>query len=166
MNGGSSDEPGLVQLARLIQVRCLERGLTLATAESCTGGLIAHLLTEVPGSSDYFIGAAVTYSDALKRGLLNVPGELLRTGGAVSADVAIAMAVGCRSKLGSDMAVSVTGIAGPDGGSPEKPVGLTYVAIADAAGHDVRRFVWSEGRSGNKRRSAEAALTLLLERLA
>lgn len=166
MNGGSSDAAGLVELARLVQVRCVERGLSLATAESCTGGLIAHLLTEVPGSSDYFIGGAVTYSDTLKRGLLDVPDELLRTHGAVSAHVAIAMAEGCRSKLGSDMAVSVTGIAGPEGGSPEKPVGLTYVAVADAAGHDVRRFLWSGGRSGNKRRSAEAALMMLLERLA
>ena len=140
-------------------------GLTLATVESCTGGLIGHLITEVPGSSAYYLGGFVTYSDAQKRDAVGVGEEVLAAHGAVSAQVAMAMAVGGRARTGADLAVSVTGIAGPDGGTPQKPVGLTYVAVADADGTEVRRFVWGGDRSDNKRRSAAAALELLLERL-
>jgi PncC family amidohydrolase len=156
----------LVKVAERLQEICLARSLTVGTAESETGGLVAHLLTEVPGSSDYFNGAVVAYSDAAKRNLLGVPAELLAAHGAVSAQVARAMAAGARERLGVRLAVAVTGIAGPGGGSDAKPVGLTYVAVADDAGDDVRRFNWTGDRAENKRLSAAAALELLLERAA
>lgn len=154
----------LVALAERLQGICLGRSLTVATAESCTGGLVAHILTEVPGSSGYFQGALVTYSDEAKKTLLGVPDEILAAHGAVSAQVARAMAAGARERLGVGLAVAVTGIAGPDGGSEAKPVGLTYVAVADEGGEEVRRFHWTGDRAENKRLSAEAALELLLER--
>jgi PncC family amidohydrolase len=126
---------------------------------------VAHLITEVPGSSDYFIGGIVTYSNDLKTGLVDVPTEVLDAHGAVSAQVARAMADGARRRLNVDVAVAVTGVAGPDGGTATKPVGLTYVAIAAVDGDDVRRHVWDSDRSGNKRLSAAAALELVLSRL-
>lgn len=126
---------------------------------------MAHLITEVPGSSDYFAGGLVTYSNDLKTGLVDVPADVLEAHGAVSAQVARAMAVGARRRLAVDVAVAVTGVAGPDGGTPAKPVGLTYVAVADTDGDDVRRHVWDSDRTGNKRLSAGAALDLLLARL-
>jgi PncC family amidohydrolase len=148
-----------------VQGACLERGLSLTTAESCTGGLIGHLLTEVPGSSAYYRGGLVSYSDELKQAELGVPGATLDRHGAVSAQTCVAMAQGARERYGSDLALAVTGIAGPEGGTPAKPVGLTYVAVADAAGAEVRRHVWAADRSTNKLHSARAALELLLERL-
>jgi PncC family amidohydrolase len=160
---GPSDD-GLVDRARRVGEAMRAAGLRLATAESCTGGLVAHLITEVSGSSDYFAGALVTYSNELKEALADVPADVLAAHGAVSAQVARAMAEGARRRLGVDVAVSVTGIAGPDGGSAAKPVGLTYVGVADEEGVDVRRYVWDGDRAGNKRRSAEAALDLVLER--
>jgi nicotinamide-nucleotide amidase len=155
----------LLDLARRVGAACREHGVRLGTAESCTGGLVGHLITEVPGSSDYFAGAVVTYANELKVALADVPGPVLEAHGAVSAQVARAMADGARRRLGVDVAIAVTGVAGPDGGSAAKPVGLTYVAIADPAGDDVRRFVWDGDRSGNKRLSAAAALELVVERL-
>ena len=155
----------LVDLARQVQGRCLALGWTLATAESCTGGLLAHLLTEVPGSSEYFSGGVVCYANEAKVTVAGVPRETLEAHGAVSAQVAVAMAEGVRARLEADVAVAVTGIAGPGGGSEAKPVGLTYVALADAAGHEVRRHLWHGDRHENKLASAEAALMLLLDRL-
>jgi PncC family amidohydrolase len=160
----ASDEE-LLELARRVGVACRERGLRIGTAESCTGGLVAHLITEVPGSSDYFTGGFVTYGNELKTGLVDVPGDVLAAHGAVSAQVARAMADGARRRLAVDLGVAVTGVAGPDGGTAAKPVGLTYVAIADADGDDVRRHVWDSDRTGNKRLSAAAALDLVLARL-
>ncbi len=155
----------LVELAERLQAHCVGRGLTVATAESCTGGLVAHLLTEVPGSSGYLRGGIVAYADDVKRGQLAVPAEVLEAHGAVSAQVAIAMAEGARDRLGATLAVAVTGVAGPQGGSPAKPVGLVYVAVAGGEEPpEVRRFLWPGDRAGNKRASAEAAITMLLER--
>jgi PncC family amidohydrolase len=154
----------LVDLARRVGEAMRAAGRRLATVESCTGGLVAHVITEIPGSSDYFAGALVTYSNELKEALADVPAEVLAAHGAVSAQVARAMAEGARQRLAVDVAVAVTGIAGPDGGSAAKPVGLTYIAIADPDGVDVRRHVWDADRSGNKRYSAAAALELVLER--
>jgi PncC family amidohydrolase len=159
-----TDDRLVAQADRLYRV-CVERSLTVSTAESCTGGLVAHAITEIAGSSAYFLGAFVTYADDVKRDQLGVPAELLAAHGAVSAQVARAMAEGARARLGSDLAVAITGIAGPGGGSAEKPVGLTYVAVADGDGADVRRHLWTGDRSANKRDSAAAALDLLLERL-
>jgi PncC family amidohydrolase len=157
----------LVDLVERLQGECLARGLTVATAESCTGGLVAHLLTEVPGSSGYLRGGIVAYSDAVKRDQLGVPADVLAAHGAVSAQVAVAMAAGVCERLAADIGVAVTGIAGPDGGSDAKPVGLVYVAVAGAGGPpEVRRFQWSGDRSGNKSASAEAAISMLLERAA
>jgi len=155
----------LAELSIRLGALCSARGLRVATVESCTGGLVGHLITDVPGSSAYFVGGFVTYSDALKREAVGVPDDVLAAHGAVSAQVAMAMATGGRERMGADLAVSVTGIAGPDGGSESKPVGLTYVAVADAAGVAVKRFAWSGDRAENKRRSAQAALELLLERV-
>jgi PncC family amidohydrolase len=152
----------LVDLVERLQAGCLARGLTVATAESCTGGLVAHLLTEVPGSSGYVRGGIVAYADDVKRSQLGVPAEVLEAHGAVSAQVAIAMAEGARELLGTDLAVAVTGIAGPDGGSEAKPVGLVYVAVAGIGAPVVRRFLWTGDRGQNKRASAEAALEMLL----
>jgi PncC family amidohydrolase len=154
----------LVGLAERLQGICLERGLTVATAESCTGGLVASAITDVSGSSGYFRGSIVAYADETKRDVLGVGAEVLGAHGAVSAQVARAMALGARERLAVDLAVSVTGIAGPGGGSDEKPVGLTYIAAADGVGVEVRRHQWVGDRAANKRSSAEAALALLLER--
>ncbi len=154
----------LVALAGRIHERLTGLHLTVATAESCTGGLVGHLLTEIPGSSDWFVGGAISYSNAVKHGVLGVTDEALERHGAVSAQVAVAMAEGARRAFGADLAVAVTGIAGPAGGSDAKPVGLTYVSVADAKGHEVQRHHWIGDRSANKRASARAALVLLLER--
>ncbi len=163
---GATEQPRdpLVALAERIQTLCVARSLTVATAESCTGGLVANLITEVDGSSTYFLGGVVSYSNEAKRSLLDVPGELIDAHGAVSAQVARAMADGARRRFKASVAVAVTGIAGPGGGTAEKPVGLTYVATADDGGAEVRRHHWSADRTGNKRESARAALELLLER--
>ncbi len=155
----------LVALAARLGERCRALGLHVATVESCTGGLVGHLITEIPGSSAYYSGGFVTYSDDLKQSAVGVPHDVLAAHGAVSAQAAMAMAIGGRERTGADLAVAVTGVAGPDGGSPSKPVGLTYVAVADAAGIAVKRHLWSGDRSENKRLSAAAALELLLERV-
>ena len=162
------DGPGpddLVAMAARLGERCLAADRRIATVESCTGGLVAHLITEIPGSSNWFVGGFVTYSNALKSDTVGVPAEVLAAHGAVSAQVAMAMATGGRERTGADLAVAVTGIAGPDGGTPSKPVGLTYVAVADKVGVAVKRHVWTGDRSANKRLSAGAALALLLERV-
>ena len=159
------DDDPLVRLVEQLQERCLADGVTVATAESCTGGLIAKLITDVAGASGYFLGGVVSYSNAAKTELLGVPGEQLAAHGAVSAQVARAMAVGVSHRTLADLAVAVTGICGPGGGSPAKPVGLTYVAVAGEAGADVRRFVWAGDRSANREATARAAVELLLERV-
>ena len=134
----------------------------MAAAESCTGGLVGHVITQVPKSSDHFLGGIVSYSDAVKEELLGVSGELLRRVGAVSAEVAEAMTSGTLDRFpAAHMAVAVTGIAGPDGGTEEKPVGLTYVAAALRGGSAVvQRHTWPHDRDGNKRASALAAIDL------
>ncbi|HLM35699.1 MAG TPA: CinA family nicotinamide mononucleotide deamidase-related protein [Gaiellaceae bacterium] len=118
---------GELSIEEIVLARCRERGLTLATAESCTGGMIAARLTSVPGSSEVFLGAVVSYADEVKAAQLGVPETVLETHGAVSAETAAAMARGARERLGADVAVAVTGIAGPGGGSEAKPVGLVHV---------------------------------------
>ena len=134
----------------------------MAAAESCTGGLVGHVITQVPRSSDHFLGGIVSYSNAAKESLLGVPADLLERTGAVSAEVAEAMTAGILERFPvARLAVAVTGIAGPDGGSAEKPVGLTYVAGALRDGPAVvERHTWSHDRDGNKRASALAVLEL------
>lgn len=155
----------LVALAERVGAACRARGWTIGTAESCTAGLVAHVITEVAGSSDYFRGGLVIYADDVKVAVGDVPAATLAAHGAVSAQVAVAMAEGVRRRLGVDIAVAITGVAGPGGGTEAKPVGLTYLAVADASVDDVRRHVWTFDRSGNKRASAAAALAMVVERL-
>lgn len=141
------------------------RGWTLAVGESCTGGLLSHRLTQVPGSSQYFLGGVVAYSNSAKQALLGVDELTLTEHGAVSEETAKEMARGARSAFLVHVGVSVTGIAGPDGGTPDKPVGLTYVGVVTPTGERVERFEWSGDREANKQASAEAALGLLLQTL-
>lgn len=142
-----------------------QRKLMLATAESCTGGLLGHRLTNVPGSSDYYLGGVVAYSNRLKEALLGVEPRTLRTHGAVSEETAREMARGARQRLGADLAVSITGIAGPTGGTAEKPVGLTYVALSADGDEKCQRFVFGGDRLGNKEAAAEAAMRLITDLL-
>lgn len=139
----------------------IERGLTLATAESCTGGLLGNRITNVAGSSEYYLGGIVSYSDAAKMNLLGVSQETLKEFGAVSEETAQEMALGARRVLQSDVGVSITGIAGPTGGTEDKPVGLVYIAVDVAGDVAVRKFVFSEDRRYNKEVSAQAALNLV-----
>ena len=160
-----ADSSALTQLATQLQHLAIERGVTIGTAESCTGGLVGHSITAIPGASAYYLGGVVSYSDAVKHELVGVPRATLERHGAVSAQVAVAMAEGIRQRVGCDLSVAVTGVAGPDGGTEAKPVGLTYVATARAAGHEVRRHVWSGDRVANKEHSAMAALQMLIHAL-
>jgi len=157
-------------------VRALEqRGLTLSVAESCTGGLIGDLVTDVPGSSRVYPGGVVAYANRPKRDLLGVPAELLQAHGAVSAEAVLAMAEGVRRALGTDVGVGVSGVAGPTGGSAEKPVGTVFIACVTPTASEVERHVWtpepgagetdgagSSLREHNKHESALAALELVL----
>jgi PncC family amidohydrolase len=158
-----------VSLAKGVGELLRRRGFMLATAESCTGGLIGHLITETPGSSDYFAGGAIVYSYAAKERVLGVDHDLLLHEGAVSAAVAQQMAQGALHLYGAQAALAVTGVAGPGGGSPDKPMGLVYIHLSAADGAERgERFVWNSDRSGNKLLSAHAALTMArdyLERL-
>ena len=136
---------GTLEQAVVLYLR--ERGLTLACAESCTGGLIAKRITDIAGCSDVFMGGCVTYSNEAKQRLLSVSAETLERYGAVSEQTAAEMARGVRERLGTDIGVSATGIAGPGGGTPEKPVGTVYVGISTARGEEVRRLSLSAMRS-------------------
>ena len=138
-----------------------EKSLTLATAESCTGGLIGHRLTQVSGSSDYYKEGFVVYSNQAKMDRLGVEPRLIEEFGAVSEPVAEAMAQGVCRVTGADIGVSVTGIAGPSGGSDLKPVGLTYIAVHDRSGTHCRKFIFTHDRVRNKERAAQAALNLV-----
>ena len=156
----------LTHLAAELGRRLLAAGLTCATAESCTGGLVGHLITEIAGSSAYFMGGAITYSNAAKAHILGVSETTLDTDGAVSAPAAAQMAAGARRLYDVDMAVSITGIAGPGGGTPEKPVGLVHLHVSAADGYEQSAAqVWPADRHGNKLLSAQAALQMLLDYL-
>ncbi len=161
---GEDDETLEGAVARLLQ----ERGATLALAESCTGGLLAKRLTDMPGSSAYFTEGLVTYSNEAKERLLGVPHALLLEHGAVSEPVARAMAEGARRISGADYGLSVTGIAGPDGGTEEKPVGLVFVGISDAEGTFAEKLdftAWARSRDSIRERSTNRAFDLLRLRL-
>ncbi|WP_432713206.1 competence/damage-inducible protein A [Pedobacter sp.] len=138
------------------------RQLTLSTAESCTGGYIAHLITQHPGSSKVYEGGAVTYSYALKEAVLGVKPETLQNFGAVSEETVKEMALGALARFKTDFAVAVSGIAGPDGGTPEKPVGTVWIAVASASGVTAKVFLFGNRRVQNISRSAAAALNMVL----
>jgi len=139
------------------------RGWTLAVAESCTGGLIGHLLTEIPGASDYFLGGVICYSDRIKMEQLGVAKATLVRDGAVSEETARQMALGARARLGASFGLAVTGIAGPAGGSDAKPVGTTWIAVASPDREQAARFHFDGDRTAIKEQAAHQALLFLLE---
>ncbi len=139
------------------------KGLTVSVAESCTGGRLGDMLTDVPGSSDYFLGGVISYSNDAKVGLLGVSPKTLKAKGAVSEEVAIQMAAGVRTKLGADIGIGVTGIAGPAGGTPMKPVGLVYIAVSSRRSLECSRNLFRGSRSSIKDQSVRRALKMLRE---
>jgi nicotinamide-nucleotide amidase len=157
--------PEDVTLEELVGRLLKERGLTLAVAESCTGGLIGHRLTEVPGSSDYFLGGVVSYSNEAKQDLVRVPAEVLAQKGAVSPETARDMAKGVRETFRADVGLAVTGIAGPSGGSPAKPVGTVYIGMVSPDGEDVWHYVFYGDRTEIKTLTAETAIDRLRRKL-
>jgi len=161
--GAPGAESPVDPLARELGGVLRERGLTVAVAESCTGGLLGALITDQPGSSTYFLGGVIAYSDQAKRDQLNVSASVIARNGAVSAPAAEAMAAGARERFGSDIAAGVTGIAGPDSDRTTKPVGLTYVAIASARGVASHEYHFAGDRWSNRRQAAGEALRLLIE---
>lgn len=140
-------------------------GLRLAVAESCTGGLVGHLITNVPGSSTYYMGSVTAYAYEAKVRLLGVRWGTLEKYGAVSKETALEMACGVRRALAADIGVAVSGIAGPGGGTPEKPVGLVWIGLSAASVDEAWKFVWPGDRLAVKEQSAEAALRLLVDYL-
>ncbi|HYL08572.1 MAG TPA: CDP-diacylglycerol--glycerol-3-phosphate 3-phosphatidyltransferase [Candidatus Udaeobacter sp.] len=160
---GGAPEP---DLPRELGDTLIATGLTLGVAESCTGGLVGSLITDQPGSSRYFKGGVIAYSDDVKRSELGVPAELLKSAGAVSREVAEAMAEGLRSRLDVRLAVSVTGIAGPDADGSRKPVGLTYIAVASERGTSSREFRFGGDRTANRRDAATQAMRMVIEEAA
>lgn len=158
--------PGCANLAQAVGVMLRERGASVATAESCTGGAIAQEITAVPGASDYFVGGVVVYANEWKTNWLGVPPPMIEQHGAVSAEVAEAMARGLRERTGADFAIAVTGIAGPGGGTEEKPVGLVFIAIGGPDGGMVVRHVFPGNRETVQRRTTILALSNLRTMLA
>lgn len=140
-----------------------KNNLTVATAESCTGGLLAHLLTNISGSSEYFERGVITYSNKSKMELLGVPQETIKEYGAVSKQTAKAMAIGIKEQANVDIGISTTGVAGPTGGTKEKPVGLVYIGIATSRKTEVKRFLFSKDRLQNKEKTCYKTLEFLLE---
>lgn len=154
---GFDDENMAMAVGRML----MEQSKTLALAESCTGGYIAHSITSNPGSSAYFKGGVVAYSNEIKNRLLNVPEKMIVEHGAVSQEIAEAMAVGARKALNADYAISTTGIAGPDGGTDEKPVGTVWIGVAGPSGVISKKYIFKHNRERNIIRSAQTALNLL-----
>ena len=152
-------------LSRALQERLKNGECSLATAESCTGGLLGHLITAIPGSSAYFWGGVISYNNDVKHRILGVRQETLETKGAVSAECAREMAQGIRRLTRADIGISITGIAGPTGATPEKPLGLTYIHLSTADCEYGEVFIWHGTRSENKLASAKAALRLILKYL-
>jgi PncC family amidohydrolase len=149
---------------KLVQ-KLTDQGLTLSLAESCTGGMVARHVTAVAGASAVFTGGIVCYSNAVKRDLLGVPQTVLDTQGAVSREAAVLLADQVRALLHTDLAAAVTGIAGPDGGNVDKPVGLVYIAVVGPASRIVRRYVFSGNRECIRRQASASTLSMLLELL-
>ncbi|MBI4656434.1 MAG: CinA family protein [Elusimicrobia bacterium] len=163
--GKLSEQPLRGHRCRRLCRRLKIRNATLATAESCTGGLLSHLITQVPGSSDYFKGGITAYSNGLKTGILGVRKKTLQKYGAVSKQCAIEMARGARKLFAADYSISVTGIAGPSGGTDKKPVGLVYFAVAGPDGAACFKKIFRGSRSTIKRLSADFALDMLIKKI-
>ena len=150
-------------LAAQLLRRLKEQGRTLATAESCTGGGIGHVLTAIPGSSAVYLGGVISYTNGVKAGLLHVPKQILDTVGAVSPETAEAMVLGVRSAIGADVGISVTGLAGPDSDGSDKPVGLVYAAAGDGKTTLVRENIFPGDREDVRNQAIREALRLALE---
>jgi len=140
----------------------LEKGWSIAVAESCTGGLLGARITSVPGSSGYFKGGVIAYSNQLKEDLLGVPAELIAQSGAVSSEAALAMASGLMH-LGVQVGVAITGVAGPGGGTPVNPIGTSWIGVVTPGGEHVQRFQWGGTREENRIQSVEAAIEFVLD---
>ncbi|UCD14754.1 MAG: CinA family protein [Thermoplasmatales archaeon] len=153
------------QLLNKISDKLKKHHLSVAIAESCTGGLLAHTLTNISGSSEYFDRGIVSYNNQAKVELLGVPEETLKQYGAVSEQTARAMAIGIKERSNVDIGISTTGIAGPTGGTKEKPVGLVYIGIASLKNVEVKKFIFSGDRMQNKESTCNAALEMLLKSL-
>ena len=147
----------IIQVHKLL----IRKKKTVAVAESCTGGLLSSLLTDLPGSSVFFLLGVVAYSNKAKRDILKIPAGLIKKHGAVSSQVAVAMAQNVRRRAGADLGIGITGIAGPGGGTPDKPVGTVYIAAASKSVKICKKFRFRADRSGVRRKSAAAALSLL-----
>jgi len=152
-----------LEASERVRELCAENGWTLSVAESCTGGLLGGCLTAAPGSSAYFLGGVIAYSNSVKSGLLGVPSETVRLEGAVSGETALAMARGVARITGADAGISITGIAGPDGGSPGKPVGTVWFAVVCPNGQTVRSFLFPGEREEVREQAVQTAIDLFLE---
>jgi PncC family amidohydrolase len=152
-------------LEELLREYMHARGLTLATAESCTGGLVSDRITNISGSSEYFPGGIVAYSYEAKASLLGVSWDTLNLHGAVSEETVLEMARGARKLFNADIGISVSGIAGPTGGTPEKPVGTTWFGLVTDTGDWARHFIWDGDRMHNKHLSSEAAIQFVVDYL-
>ena len=151
------------ECAAELAARLRERGWTLATAESCTGGLLGDALSDLVGVSDVYLGGVIAYANSIKMQLLGVPESVLSSVGAVSAETAAAMASGVQQRFGTQVALATTGIAGPGGGSPEKPVGLVYLGLATPHGVWTERHIWAGNRRENKEASVRRILAWAVE---
>jgi nicotinamide-nucleotide amidase len=148
-------------LAEIVGLKLAEQRKTVAVAESCTGGMLAKLITDIPGASRYFTYGWITYSNQAKTAELGVPTELIERYGAVSEQVAVAMAEGARRKAGADFAIAITGIAGPTGASEQKPVGLVYISVGSDNNCETMRYIFSSSREFVRLRAAYTALNML-----
>ncbi len=153
------------KLAKKLAGLLMKNRKTLSTAESCTGGMIAKVITDVPGSSRYFMGGVVSYSNEVKIKVLRIDRALIEQHGAVSRQVAQAMARGVQRLMHTDCAIAVTGIAGPDGGTAKKPVGLVYIAVAIGKEIEVNRFIFQRDRDGNRKETTSTAIEMLIQKL-
>jgi PncC family amidohydrolase len=156
---------GEYALAERVGKLLTDAGMTLVVAESCTGGMLGSWLTAVPGSSTYFLGGVISYADDIKVNMLGVPATVIRETGAVSAESALAMSQGVRTLLDADVGVSITGVAGPGGGSETKPVGTTYIALVGPSFERVEHRIWHGDRASNREESARLALQMIVEYL-
>jgi PncC family amidohydrolase len=153
------------KLAKKLGRLLLKHKKALSTAESCTGGMIAKVITDIPGSSRYFMGGVVSYSNEVKIKVLHVSKKLIEKHGAVSKEVAEAMVRGVQRLMHTDCAIAVTGIAGPDGGTAKKPVGLVYISVACGKGIEVKRFIFQKDRDGNRKETTSTAIEMLIQKL-
>lgn len=161
ITSSNSEVDQTIPLEETLKNLAVQKSITIGVAESCTGGMLGSILTALPGSSNFFLGGIQSYSNKVKENLLGVPADLLKQKGAVSEEVAKLMAEGCRKAIGSDIGVSITGVAGPDGGSTEKPVGTFYIGISDGTINFAKRYFFPSSRDRIRRYACYCAMDLL-----